>query len=829
MESNRLTEAIRRPALPSILISVDRSCSWRGLDFDAHVGGLVSRLSGPPGRWLLVCDSSYAFAVGLWALWRTGHVAVLPSNRKPGHLAALDGTFRGIVSDTSLSLNGLPCLSPLDGRGSFETVAPLLPSQTAIEIFTSGSTGAPKRVAKTFAQLEDEVAVLEKTFGARLGNSIVHATVSHHHIYGLLFRVLWPLSSGRPFSAQTVLLWEDLVQGFSGNVSLISSPAHLERCSSVVSPIPWKAVFSSGGPLSREAALDFKKRTGVSPVEILGSTETGGVGWRESPDDSWMPLDGVILSLTEDACLRVTSSYAGGTEVLGDRGELLSDGRFRLLGRADRIVKIAEKRVSLHQMERHLEELPEVHRAAVTVLEFPGRVSLGAVLVLTEEGKTRLNREGRASFMDGVRQALSTHFDEATLPRTFRTVEDFPRDSQGKTSLQALFSPPTDSLERLGVLLSEEGARWDFRVPESLVYLEGHFPSFPVVPGVVQVQWVMKFAEEWLGQTFEVKRLEAVKFKDLLRPGQEFSLNLSYSRGTSSPGTSSSGAEEIIRFSLGKDEVLFSSGRCVVCSPPRKADPPQPPLAEGGGILFNPCLLIPFYNHGREIGPLLEMLAPLSLPCLVVDDGSDESSSRALRESAVSLPWVEILRRADNGGKGVAVVAGLAWAKERGFTHGIQLDADGQHDPAEVPRFLEAARRSPQGLIIGQPIFDSSVPPSRFWGRKISQFWVWVETLSFDIQDPLCGFRVYPIHETLSLAKEVSLGQRMDFDPDVAVRLHWRGVPVVNVPTPIRYKPGGLSHFDLWGDNLRISWMNTRLFWGMLKRFPQIIYRKFCS
>lgn len=242
---------------------------------------------------------------------------------------------------------------------------------------------------------------------------------------------------------------------------------------------------------------------------------------------------------------------------------------------------------------------------------------------------------------------------------------------------------------------------------------------------------------------------------------------------------------------------------------------------------MKPCLLIPCYEHGGGMGPLLDRLAFLDLPVVVVDDGSGPASREALARAAAGKAWVSILSREENGGKGAAVMSGLAWAAERGFSHALQMDADLQHDPAEAPRLLEAARRAPDALVLGCPVFDDSVPAGRRHGRKICRFWIWVETLSLDIRDPLCGFRVYPLAPVSRLLKEVRLGRRMDFDPEIAVRLHWRGVPVVNVDVSVRYFKGGISHFHVFRDNVLISWMNTRLFFGMLLRMPLLLARKF--
>ena len=235
---------------------------------------------------------------------------------------------------------------------------------------------------------------------------------------------------------------------------------------------------------------------------------------------------------------------------------------------------------------------------------------------------------------------------------------------------------------------------------------------------------------------------------------------------------------------------------------------------------MKPCLLIPIYNHKETIRDVLVSLAYLELHCLIVDDGSDAETVRVLTDAQREFDWVEVERLPINRGRGAALHHGYSAAARRGFTHAVQLDADGQHDPADVPQFLEAARRRPDAVILGDPRFDETAPRSRLYGRKLSRFWVRIETLSSAIRDPLCGFRCFPLERTLRVLSRRGLGDRMEFDPEIAVRLVWDGVPVANLPTRVRYFPGGLSHFRPVEDNLRISWMHTRLVFGMLRRLP---------
>ena len=233
---------------------------------------------------------------------------------------------------------------------------------------------------------------------------------------------------------------------------------------------------------------------------------------------------------------------------------------------------------------------------------------------------------------------------------------------------------------------------------------------------------------------------------------------------------------------------------------------------------MNPCVLIPIYNHGGTIFGVLGSLADLNLPCLVVDDGSDGTTRGTLERAAREFPWVTMERLPENRGRGAALRHGYGSAWARGYSHVVQLDADGQHDAADVPRFLAVARQRPDALVLGAPTFDASAPRSRLIGRRLSRFWVHVETLSFAIDDPLCGFRCFPLRPTVDLLSRVRCGDHMEFDPEIVVRWMWEGWPVVNLPTRVRYFRDGLSHFRPLDDNVRITWAHTRLVFGMLGR-----------
>lgn len=248
---------------------------------------------------------------------------------------------------------------------------------------------------------------------------------------------------------------------------------------------------------------------------------------------------------------------------------------------------------------------------------------------------------------------------------------------------------------------------------------------------------------------------------------------------------------------------------------------------------FRPCVVIPTYDNPRTIAEVARRVRAHVPDVIVVDDGSAADNRAAVLELA-NAGLVVRVRRDVNGGKGAAVLDGLHEALRRGFTHAVQVDADLQHDTDDVPTLLAAARERPEALVLAAPRFDETAPRARLIGRRITVFWTDIEAGRGVIEDPMCGFRVYPL--TTATTTRV-VGRRMDFDIEIAVRMVWAGVPVVNLPTRVRYVPaaqGGISHFAMFGDNMRISWMHTRLmhvviFWRLPMRFMKWLRRRWAG
>ena len=242
-----------------------------------------------------------------------------------------------------------------------------------------------------------------------------------------------------------------------------------------------------------------------------------------------------------------------------------------------------------------------------------------------------------------------------------------------------------------------------------------------------------------------------------------------------------------------------------------------------------PLILIPSYNTGPILRETVATILTYQTPVWVVVDGSTDGSPDLIRSlEPPENQQFRIIFLGNNSGKGSAVLHGLREAIAAGFTHILSIDADGQHPATFIPAFLKLSAAHPEAAIFGRPIFDASAPALRVNGRKISNFWANLETLGWGVDDSLFGMRVYPANDLLAVLESTRFAKRFDFDPEAAVRLAWRGVPIINLPTPVRYpskEEGGISQFRYLRDNALLTGMHIRLFFGFLARLPLLVFR----
>lgn len=241
------------------------------------------------------------------------------------------------------------------------------------------------------------------------------------------------------------------------------------------------------------------------------------------------------------------------------------------------------------------------------------------------------------------------------------------------------------------------------------------------------------------------------------------------------------------------------------------------------------CFIIPNYNHTQYIEMLVNALALYEFPIVMVNDASDRDVREKLIAVEAETDQLTVIHHAINQGKGGAVQTGLNYAHQQGYDYAIQVDADGQHCLDDLDALLSLSQQYPKDVISGKPVYDESVPKHRYWARYITHFWVMVETLSTQLKDTMCGYRIYPVKPCVELLEQVSVGKRMDFDIEILVRLFWRGTNTTFLDTKVIYPESGVSHFRAVEDNIRISWMHTKLCFGMLIRLPVLLMRKVTS
>lgn len=498
-----------------------RVAAWRAA-FVAHAGVRVA----------LYFEDAAHFAAALFGAWHAGKQVLLCADMLPQTLTRLATDVDGWAGDVPSTCARIEPASNACDDGS---VWPVLDEHaTRVQVLTSGSTGLPAAIDKTLAQLAREVEAQERAFGAQLGDAAVHGTVSHQHIYGLLFRVLWPLAAGRVILPRVFFL-EDLNGTLDAPAILVSSPAHLKRIppnlDRGVAHSQMRAVFSSGGALPPEAAMHVCESFGKAPIEIFGSSETGGIAWRQSvqQDAAWAPLPGVQWRIV-DAQLEVASPHLPDRDWLRtqDRVEAADGHGFRLLGRVDRIIKVEERRVSLTALEHQLAALDEVTEARVFLLD-GARAQLAAVVCLSDSGVAHLQAAGQRGMAQHLNLALAQAQEAVTRPRRWRFVDAMPMNTQGKVmeaALAALFRPERPRPE--WQLRTATQAQLTLALDPDLIVFDGHFPQCPILPGVAQLDWAVRLGREAFAINTAFLRMEALKFQQMARPRLTLQLQLDW-------------------------------------------------------------------------------------------------------------------------------------------------------------------------------------------------------------------------------------------------------------------------------------------------------------
>ena len=519
--------ALLSTALPDhTVICADGQQSITSELFRARVAACSAVFAGQQAtRYALCVDDPFDFTCALFALFACGKHVVIPASAAPAYLGTLADAYDVLITDIELATIG-----PHADGVTLGTIHPEAP----ITLYTSGSTGAPKPIQKTLAQFDAEVVTLEQQWGRQIGTGVVLASVPHHHIYGLLFRVFWPLAAGRPFSRQTITEPSALQRALTLQpaAALVSSPTQLARWPllSGFDTLPaLPTVFSSGGPLDAAAATAFAEAHGRAPIEVFGSTETGGIAWRrQDHSHAWQPFDRIEVCQEDDGALAVRSPHLPHRDWHRTDDAIAFDdsGRFVLRGRLDRVVKVDGKRVSLPEVEGWLGAHPFVSRAAATLLTGVSRDRLGALVALTPAGADALRAQGRMALAKTLRRHLSAYTKPTLIPRRWRFCMAMPVDARGKlpaSTVAGTFLPGAEGFETLCHVSDADSDHYELRVSHDLVHFAGHFPGLPILPGVVLIDWTVRLAA---ARNSAVRTIDQLKFMAPVPPGAVVSLRL---------------------------------------------------------------------------------------------------------------------------------------------------------------------------------------------------------------------------------------------------------------------------------------------------------------
>lgn len=487
--------------------------------------------------WILHCEDSYFFMVALLAMLQSGRKALVTANRQVAFIKEIKKPEYGFITDEAFEgafvIQDILKAETAEVRfGKFDK------SKAEMVMYTSGTTGEPKAVYKKFLQFENELFELVKVFGDSWIDRKVYSTVNHHHIYGLLFTVLLPTATGLSYRNRRIDYPSELAGLVNEKAVIASSPAYLKRLAADSdTPFDFKVkpiIYSSGGPLPEEVARKACELTGFWTMEIYGSTETGGIAYRQSKNGPiWTPFEVCRMSLAENECLNIKSSYILEPEgfTTGDLADIYDDGKFLLKGRADSIVKIEEKRISLPEVESRLKQTGLVQD--VRVVPMVGkRQYLAAAIVLNAEGRKKFADSTKLEINNTFKLHLLKFIENTVSPKKWRYLEELPQNTEGKIKMrdiQALFEIAESPNFQILKMRRETGAfTVKLKFPATSDFYDGHFPTFKLLPAVVQVDMVVKLAHALLEVPKNLQKIQRTKFASPIFPDVPVNLSVTY-------------------------------------------------------------------------------------------------------------------------------------------------------------------------------------------------------------------------------------------------------------------------------------------------------------
>ena len=527
----------------------------------AHMANIFARVKSDTVI-LFVPDDIYLFFVYFMALLQAGKDVILPAMLTEQNIEILRDATDTIITNQKFNFSGFNFVDVNKDFGEDWNFCDM--DNRLLYFFTSGSTGTPKKICKTFHNLAAEVAQHNKMQCNLFDKSpVLVASIAPHHMYGLLWQFLIPLSGGVAVDTNMIFTPEELqnAQQKYSKILFATTPSFLDGITKYQNQYKFKdnciGIFSSGSLLDNKTSTKTLEIFGVSPFEIFGSTETGGVAFRQQKNGAlWTVFDEVNVGLDENNCISADSEFCCTRPFqMSDVVEMQNDRQFLLKGRADRIVKIAEERISLPEYEDKLKSHDFIESAYVTTVNQNGRIVIGCVITLTDAGKEFIFLNGRHDFINDIKNRLSSYFPNVALPRKVRIVNTIPMNTQGKILkseiVEILRSNMAEPIIK-NLKKSENSFAGDMVFLSDSAYFKGHFDGCPVLPGVIQLHFVIKFIKSFFHKDFKSYDIIKLKFTNLILPDVLIHFELNKIN------------DGEYTFCYDKGEVKYSAGKIVI-------------------------------------------------------------------------------------------------------------------------------------------------------------------------------------------------------------------------------------------------------------------------
>lgn len=572
MRNNLFNDLLYGQSIQNICISADKNNIFTTKNLANDIANNQATIGKEPFKhFLLYSENSYDFLVGLLALIGLGKNIHLPQNFTKELLIQNSSKCQAVVTDNdNIHLNHCKTIKIKISEKS-PLSHPIFDFYKSAKLFlhTSGSTAAPKVIKKNISNILDEIFCLESILPSNTKQATIISTVSHQHIYGLLFKILWPTLTGRTFVIESLLFPNEIAEQVSNYKKsvIVSSPAHLTRLPELLDLSEWKdkvsLITSSGGPLPFDAAQVIKHNFGHAPLEIYGSTETGGIAHRiqKNVNAAWVPFPNLKISVSQNGTLTVDSPFIASKNALETEDLIIlnPDNTFHLRGRRDRIIKIEEKRISLPEMEEKIKGQQFVQDCVIIAIpssNASNRITLGALVEI--KNKTIDEQQLKADLID----LLKSSFENIAIPKSWRFIEKIPVNQQSKKNqLELLKFFKSDCVKPDFELISHESISENeviltCIVPKEYIYFRGHFPDFPILPGIAQIHSIVKYCKQFFAITKNPNCLANIKFKNIIFPNDSFRIKLL--RNTSA---------NTVSFTFINDDKILASGNISFPSP----------------------------------------------------------------------------------------------------------------------------------------------------------------------------------------------------------------------------------------------------------------------